>query len=32
VIDRRGEIRLKWLGAISRENLQTYLLPLIMER
>ncbi len=32
VIDRAGEVRLMWLGAISESNLDKYITPLIEER
>ncbi len=32
VIDRTGQIRLTWLGAISEDNLEKYVTPLIEER
>ena len=32
VIDRAGEVRLMWLGAISEGNLEKYVSPLIEER
>jgi len=31
VIDRNSEIRLEWVGAISEQNLETYVTPLIKE-
>jgi thiol-disulfide isomerase/thioredoxin len=31
VLDRKGLIRLEWLGAISKENLEKYLNPLLKE-
>ena len=31
VIDRKGNIRLKWVGGISRKMLDKYVVPLIME-
>ena len=32
VIDRTGQVRLTWVGAISEENLEKYVTPLIEER
>ena len=32
VIDRSGEVRLMWVGAISDDNLEKYVTPLIEER
>ena len=32
VIDRAGEVRLRWLGAISAGNLEKYVTPIIQER
>ena len=32
VIDRSGEVRLMWVGAISEDNLEKYVTPLIEER
>ncbi len=32
VIDRSGQVRLMWLGAVSEENLEKYVTPLIQER
>ncbi len=32
VIDRSGQVRLMWLGAISEQNLEKYVTPLIQER
>lgn len=32
VIDRAGEVRLTWLGAISESNLEKYVTPLIEEK
>ena len=32
VIDRTGQVRLMWLGAISESNLEKYITPLIEER
>lgn len=32
VIDRSGQVRLTWVGAISEENLEKYITPLIQER
>ncbi len=32
VIDRSGRVRLRWLGAISADNLDKYVTPLIQER
>ncbi len=32
VVDRRGVIRLMWLGAISEANLEKYVTPLIREK
>ncbi len=31
VIDRSGQVRLTWLGAISEDNLEKYITPLIQE-
>lgn len=31
VIDRNGQVRLQWVGAISRAMLDQYVLPIIME-
>ncbi len=31
VIDRREHVRLMWVGAISEENLEKYVTPLIQE-
>lgn len=31
VIDRNGQVRLQWVGAISRAMLDKYVLPIIME-
>ena len=31
VIDRAGQVRLAWLGAISEENLEKYVAPIIKE-
>ncbi len=31
VIDRTGQVRLMWVGAISEENLEKYVTPLIQE-
>jgi peroxiredoxin len=31
VIDRKGQIRLRWIGEIDRETLEEYVTPLIME-
>ena len=32
VIDRSGQVRLMWVGAISEDNLEKYVTPLIEER
>lgn len=32
VVDRAGEVRLMWLGAINESNLEKYITPLIEER
>jgi peroxiredoxin len=32
VLDRSGQVRLTWVGAISEENLEKYVTPLIQER
>jgi thiol-disulfide isomerase/thioredoxin len=31
VIDRQGQVRLQWVGAISREMLDKYVIPIIQE-
>ncbi len=32
IIDRAGQVRMTWLGAISEDNLEKYVTPLIQER
>ncbi|MCL4529259.1 MAG: redoxin domain-containing protein [Chloroflexi bacterium] len=31
VIDRNGQVRLEWVGAISEQNLEKYVIPIIKE-
>jgi peroxiredoxin len=31
VIDRQGKVRLQWVGAVSRENLEKFVVPVIKE-